>query len=984
MGFWLVLFLYVASTVAGALLSRRPKAAQPAAIGDFTVPTAQEGRVVPVPLGTVKLTGANVLWYGDLKTQPLKKNAGLLGFGKTTQIGYKYWLGMHLGLCHGTVEFVGLYAGTHPDDKFVPCTVTFDAGTGTYTIRVDQKKLFGGEESEGGLFGTASLYNGGTLQNGDGYLGAKLALTPAPAYRGLCHMVLAQWYVGTSAYIKNLSVVVKRVTDVLGLSTRQLGYSGLCGAFTDSAGHVIQALEIGRGGAWVVPSGATKLSLGINDGNDYGNNTGTGWLVTVRQNGGAVWSGTVGPKVKPWEPSINPAYIFGDAGPSLAPVVAGLTLATGDLVTILCTGGDVNVGTGTVTDPLGYPPSGDDNLLGLYVPSHYTQRGNQNDIAGDMNPANMLYELMTNSAWGLNRPASLIDAGSFRVAGTTLTGEGFGLSMQLDTELSAEDLINEILRHIDAAMYTDPATGLWTIKLARADYDPATVPELTPLDGTKPEFTRGSWEETLNEIFITYTDRADFKQKSVKADESANYATRGEIASDTINFLGISNQPLAQQVAMRELKTHSYPLAKLKLKVSRKAWNYRIAGVFKFTWPAYGITGQIFRITAINYGALDSGQIEIEAVEDIFGVSKAAYSAPSASGWVDPLGNPVAPVAQGVTESPYHVTPGERRIIIAPVRGDDTCWGFEVWVDEGSGFYQVNAQTDGFSPSGLLVGAYSRKTSMVDNVGFILNSTRDLDTMISTSGGGLVRGDMLCMIDSEIMSVQTLTNNNDGTWTVTGIMRAVMDTLPADHAAGARVYFINQPLSFVYPNAMTVGDVTNLPVKCLPENPKGTVAIGAVTQVLATTNNRQAKPYPPGKVQINGVFEPTSVCNDQARLTFDHRNRVTQKNANALTAQSDTQGVSGVPAQAPEGNYTIELLLDGVVLGAYTVTATTVTGPYDYTYLNRWADSADGNKLVAWRITPVNGSLIGAIRTTSFRMSGLGMGLGLDFGGANA
>jgi hypothetical protein len=44
-----------------------------------------------------------------------------------------------------------------------------------------------------------------------------------------------------------------------------LGLGGLCGAFTDGSGQVIQPLSIGLGGTFVVPAGASKLQFGIND-----------------------------------------------------------------------------------------------------------------------------------------------------------------------------------------------------------------------------------------------------------------------------------------------------------------------------------------------------------------------------------------------------------------------------------------------------------------------------------------------------------------------------------------------------------------------------------------------------------------------------------------------------------------------------------------------------------------------------------------------
>lgn len=95
MGFWVAAALFVASTVVSALLAPRPKDASASSLGDFQVPTAEEGRPVPLLLGTCKISGPNVTWWGHLGTSPIRRKSGM--FSKTT-VGYRYRLGMMLAL----------------------------------------------------------------------------------------------------------------------------------------------------------------------------------------------------------------------------------------------------------------------------------------------------------------------------------------------------------------------------------------------------------------------------------------------------------------------------------------------------------------------------------------------------------------------------------------------------------------------------------------------------------------------------------------------------------------------------------------------------------------------------------------------------------------------------------------------------------------------------------------------------------------------
>ena len=69
----------IISTVISLALMPKPPVPKPADITDFDAPTAEEGRPIPVVFGTVKVTGANVLWYGALYNEAIRKKSGKKG-----------------------------------------------------------------------------------------------------------------------------------------------------------------------------------------------------------------------------------------------------------------------------------------------------------------------------------------------------------------------------------------------------------------------------------------------------------------------------------------------------------------------------------------------------------------------------------------------------------------------------------------------------------------------------------------------------------------------------------------------------------------------------------------------------------------------------------------------------------------------------------------------------------------------------------------
>lgn len=73
--FWTVV-LWVATTVLSYALQPKPQSQKPLGLGDVRAPTADEGREIPVLFGTRDLDGPNVVWYGHLRADAIRKKGG--------------------------------------------------------------------------------------------------------------------------------------------------------------------------------------------------------------------------------------------------------------------------------------------------------------------------------------------------------------------------------------------------------------------------------------------------------------------------------------------------------------------------------------------------------------------------------------------------------------------------------------------------------------------------------------------------------------------------------------------------------------------------------------------------------------------------------------------------------------------------------------------------------------------------------------------
>jgi hypothetical protein len=65
----------IALSVISYLLMPKPKMPKPDAVKDLDDPTAEAGRPVPVPFGTITIKGLNLLWFGDKGKRTYKVDA---------------------------------------------------------------------------------------------------------------------------------------------------------------------------------------------------------------------------------------------------------------------------------------------------------------------------------------------------------------------------------------------------------------------------------------------------------------------------------------------------------------------------------------------------------------------------------------------------------------------------------------------------------------------------------------------------------------------------------------------------------------------------------------------------------------------------------------------------------------------------------------------------------------------------------------------
>lgn len=900
----------------GVLIAPHPRGPQPSAIGDFSVPTAQEGRAIPVVYGTCMIKGGNTVWWGDLKSKAVKVGGGILELGRTTTTGFQYFLGCQFMLCHGPVDAL---VDIQADVKSIPrsaTTILNGVGSEDYIkVTATGDKLFGGTGAggAGGISGIIDFYRGLPTSQPNAYLSAKQSRIVTDQsgigydFHGVGNGGITALSAGTSSLEETFTITFNSIDTNSLHSTFNKAKFDVHGSISGTITNQVANAE-GSHALWADQAfQSDQINLTVQTG-------------STQYAGGDFFT------IKTLHSHVAPSY-------------RNLCYAVFE---------QLYVGTSNYLKPLAF--------VVRRCPDPFAQGAGVANINGDANPALIIYDVLTNVDYGLGIPGAVIDAAAFQAAAVTLAAEGLGVSMMFDTQASADQLLGEVLRHCDGLVYTDPATGLWEITLARGGYDPTTLPVLTvdSVIGT-PEFSRGSWSETTNLVNIKFTSRENnFNERVVRAYDAANIAVTGEVRPQDVTFAGISTEAAAALVGMRVLKTFTYPLSKIKVVGDRSAWKYRAGGLFRFTWVPLGIVNQVFRITRISYGTLTDGKIAMDAVEDIFGISSTAFVAPPASGWINPLGAATPCSAEQLVELPYLLQQRESLplgIYALAMAGRDPTVNersFEIWLNPGSGFADTGIES-GFCPIGVLNADYGYGLTAFDSTGFLLSATGqvDLDSLAAASPTDFANGVNLCMIDNEIMAWTTPTQNPNGTIAIGGVARGLLDTVPAPHASGAKVFFFSLGANVTSPIPQP-SDAT-ITARFTPNSAIDQLSVSGAADVVLTTRSRHLRPYPPGNVSVNGHgygVRPTT-CAGDLTVAWKSRNRLTQ----ALTVQQDAADVPGEMGQG----YQVQKKIAGSAVGAPILLGVDET--FTYTAAQRGIDDADFTKLTTLEISSIVGSL---------------------------
>lgn len=512
------------------------------------------------------------------------------------------------------------------------------------------------------------------------------------------------------------------------------------------------------------------------------------------------------------------------------------------------------------------------------------------EINQGANPMNVIFEALVNDEWGLNVGSGNVNVVGLRAIAATLKTEGNGFAWVWDRQQDVLAVIRMIEEQVDGVLFADPVTGAYDFKLVRFDYTPGTLPLLDETNVTEvSRFQRPAWAETTNHVTAEFTDRRkNYTQSFALAQDMANVEIVQTVNAASIKFPGVKDPTLANTLVWRELRQLSFPGATGQLTTDRSQWDLTPGDVRELTWGRLGLTRLPVRIVKVNRGQILNNKIKIDWTQDIFSINAGTFSDPIDTGWI-----PVPSVAQPslrerLWEVPYQLSlDNERHLAVICSRDGGLHVSFDVMADRAGGTNFVFEGTEAdFTPTGLLAGALFRDLDGPPHYlqDIEVDGLNDVTfTQLNDAGDTTVDPDNpanVFLVDEELFFYESATDLGGGLIRLVNCHRGTFDTIPADHADDAVVWFIGFGLGLMQRAGALPDTVTTPNVKILPTTIRDQLDIASATALGPfAVGQRVLSPIPPGDPFINldrFVDEDWTRQVGTLDFTWNTRNKVTQ------------------------------------------------------------------------------------------------------------
>lgn len=515
-----------------------------------------------------------------------------------------------------------------------------------------------------------------------------------------------------------------------------------------------------------------------------------------------------------------------------------------------------------------------------------------------MNPAHILYDALTSIDRGAEPIASIKDA-SFRAGADWFYSQGIGLCTELDPDSETVEQFRERIGKVaGCGVSRSPIDGLWYLDIVNGVYDLDTLPILTDDDILDFAENPSILDDAVNSISVEFVDVQRKATVTTPPVQALALVNANGLHHDVHQYHELPTPELATRFAQRDLQAGITPTRAFDLTTTRKPYGWRVNTYFRLQSVKRGIADMVCLLAEKSSGTLKSGAMKLTASQDIYSMPATSFVQVEQGVDSRPPQIPLAVPQQAAFEAPYFEVVRHLSRADLSALPNDVGYLMTAAAVPGAYFdYTISVSIDGGDTyaSGAN-GQWCPNAQVIEGD----TLTEGLVTHFTLAGGSLLArvtvgsaalwvgasgADEVCRVDAIDLTVTPPTMT---------LGRGCADSVPADHAANARIWFFDG-FAGADPTEYTDGESIN--VKLLTNSGSQQLDPSFATPLALTFDQRQYRPYPPGNLTINGSRYPAAINGtDGLTLTWSTRGRLAQADQLIDTTAANTSPEAGQTA----------------------------------------------------------------------------------------
>jgi len=179
----------------------------------------------------------------------------------------------------------------------------------------------------------------------------------------------------------------------------------------------------------------------------------------------------------------------------------------------------------------------------------------------------------------------------------------------------------------------------------------------------------------------------DYREAIAPVNDPANREIVRRLNSKTVKLSMFTTPRNATWAADRGLKVEAYPLANLSFPANRNFFRVEPGDQFKFSYPQWGISNMICRVVRITEEDLETGAIQVTAIEDIDHISAEAFGEAARGKWPIETETLSALEHVGIIEAPYVLAGDSVKVIPLAAKKAGTEAGYYLYMSIDGGVH---------------------------------------------------------------------------------------------------------------------------------------------------------------------------------------------------------------------------------------------------------------------------------------------------------